>query len=55
MLRVIGAEVVIDIGYKSEGVIQLDEFEDPSKLEPGQSIEVRYRRNQKEMTAHVQF
>jgi small subunit ribosomal protein S1 len=40
VLRVIGTEVVIDIGYKSEGVIPVDEFENPSKLEPGQSIEV---------------
>jgi small subunit ribosomal protein S1 len=40
ILRVIGTEVVIDIGYKSEGVIPVDEFEDPSKLEPGQAIEV---------------
>jgi len=40
ILRVIGTEVVIDIGYKSEGVIPVDEFEDPGKLEPGQAIEV---------------
>jgi len=40
VLRVIGTEVVVDIGYKSEGVIPVDEFEDPSKLEPGQTIEV---------------
>jgi small subunit ribosomal protein S1 len=40
VLRVIGTEVVVDIGYKSEGVIPVDEFEDASKLQPGESIEV---------------
>ena len=40
VVRVLGSEVIVDIGYKSEGVIQVDEFEDASKLEPGQSIEV---------------
>ncbi len=40
IVRVLGSEVVIDIGYKSEGVIPTDEFEDASKLEPGSNIEV---------------
>ena len=40
IVRVLGSEVVVDIGYKSEGVIPTDEFEDASKLEPGSSIEV---------------
>ncbi|MEM9445647.1 MAG: 30S ribosomal protein S1 [Verrucomicrobiota bacterium] len=33
-------EVVIDIGYKSEGAVGLDEFEEPSEVEVGQEIEV---------------
>ncbi|MES2308758.1 MAG: 30S ribosomal protein S1 [Verrucomicrobiota bacterium] len=33
-------EVVIDIGYKSEGVIDLGEFEDPSSLQIGDEVEV---------------
>ena len=33
-------EVSIDIGFKSEGVIPIDEFNDPSALEIGQDIEV---------------
>src|SRR5262245_51431750 len=40
VVRVLGSEVIVDIGYKSEGVIPTDEFEDASKLEPGSSIEV---------------
>ncbi len=33
-------EVVIDIGYKSEGMIPISEFEDPSQLKPGDQLEV---------------
>lgn len=33
-------EVVIDIGYKSEGIIGLSEFEDPSSLQIGDEVEV---------------
>ena len=33
-------EVVIDIGYKSEGIINLSEFEDPSLLQIGDEVEV---------------
>ena len=33
-------EVVVDIGYKSEGVIPIDEFKDASKLKVGDETEV---------------
>ncbi|MBU0478580.1 30S ribosomal protein S1 [bacterium] len=33
-------EVIVDIGYKSEGVIRIDEFKDASKLKVGDEIEV---------------
>ena len=33
-------EVSVDIGFKSEGVIPIDEFNDPESLEIGQDIEV---------------
>jgi small subunit ribosomal protein S1 len=33
-------DVLVDIGYKSEGVIPLDEFSDPSALKIGDEIEV---------------
>ena len=37
-------EVVVDIGYKSEGVVGLDEFEEPSEVEIGHEIEVLLER-----------
>ena len=33
-------EVVVDIGYKSEGVIPIDEFKDASELKVGDETEV---------------
>ncbi|CAI9085612.1 30S ribosomal protein S1 [Candidatus Methylacidiphilum fumarolicum] len=33
-------EVVVDIGYKSEGIIPLSEFEEPESIQVGQEIEV---------------
>jgi len=33
-------EVVVDIGHKSEGLIALDEFDEPENLKPGEEIEV---------------
>lgn len=41
VVRVDDEEVVVDIGYKSEGVVQRDEWEEGQALpEPGDSIEV---------------
>lgn len=37
-------EVVVDIGYKSEGHIDIDEFEEPDEIEVGQEIEVLLER-----------
>jgi small subunit ribosomal protein S1 len=39
-----GKEIIVDIGYKSEGVIDADEFENPEELEVGQQIEVLLER-----------
>ena len=33
-------EILVDIGYKSEGVIALNEFEDPASLQVGDEVEV---------------
>ena len=33
-------EVLVDIGYKSEGVIPLSEFEEPESLQPGMQVDV---------------
>ena len=41
--RIIGVsdkEILVDVGYKSEGVIALEEFDDPSQLKVGDEIEV---------------
>ena len=40
VLNVIADDVVIDIGYKSEGVVQLIEFGDPPDVNPGDEVEV---------------
>ncbi len=40
IVNVIGDEVIVDVGYKSEGVIPKNEFDDPDEIDPGDSIEV---------------
>ena len=43
ILKILENEVIVDIGYKSEGVIPIEEFRDPSgeiKAEVGQEVEV---------------
>ncbi|MHC4886070.1 MAG: 30S ribosomal protein S1 [Planctomycetota bacterium] len=40
IVRVVGDDVVVDIDFKSEGYIYLNEFDDPSEAEPGKEIEV---------------
>src|SRR5262245_58925573 len=43
ILKILENEVIVDIGYKSEGVIPIEEFRDPSgqmRAEVGQEIEV---------------
>ena len=37
-------EVLVDVGYKSEGVISLSEFEDPDSLEVGDEVDVLLER-----------
>lgn len=37
-------EIVVDIGYKSEGIIDLGEFENPDEIEVGQKIEILLER-----------
>ena len=34
------SEVMVDIGFKSEGVVPIKEFSDPESIEKGQEIEV---------------
>jgi len=35
-------DVVVDIGYKAEGILPLDEFSDPQSLAVGQEVEVLF-------------
>ncbi|MBN1795318.1 MAG: 30S ribosomal protein S1 [Sedimentisphaerales bacterium] len=36
----IGNDVIVEVGLKSEGVIDISEFDDPEEIEPGKEIEV---------------
>ncbi len=40
ILDVINDDVIVDIGHKSEGIININEFEDPSATDPGDQVEV---------------
>lgn len=40
IIAVMANEVMIDVGYKSEGIISKDEFDDPSDLQVGKEVEV---------------
>ena len=40
VLSVIGDDVIVDVGYKSEGVVSLKEFPDRSAVIPGEPIDV---------------
>ncbi|MDR1304430.1 MAG: 30S ribosomal protein S1 [Verrucomicrobiales bacterium] len=44
IIAVHSKEVVVDIGYKSEGVIGLEEFEEPETLKVGDEVEVLLER-----------
>ena len=44
IIEVRSKEVVVDIGYKSEGVIGLEEFEEPETLKVGDEVEVLLER-----------
>ena len=40
VVSVFGNEVIIEVGFKSEGSVDIREFDDPSSIEPGQEVEV---------------
>ncbi|MDR0533316.1 MAG: 30S ribosomal protein S1 [Verrucomicrobiales bacterium] len=44
ILEIRSKEIVVDIGYKSEGVIGLEEFEEPETLKVGDEVEVLLER-----------
>jgi len=40
VLRVTDAAVILDVGFKSEGAVPIDEFKDPKNLKEGDEVEV---------------
>jgi small subunit ribosomal protein S1 len=40
IISIIGNEVVLDVGLKSEGIIGVDEWDDASQIRPGEEVEV---------------
>ena len=40
VLNVIGDEALVDVGYKSEGVVPLEEFDEGVEVKPGDEVEV---------------
>ena len=44
ILEIRPREVLVDVGYKSEGVISLSEFEDPDSLQVGDEVDVLLER-----------
>jgi small subunit ribosomal protein S1 len=44
VLRVTESHVILDVGFKSEGAVSIDEFKDPSAIEPGEEVEVLLER-----------
>ena len=48
VIAVNGREAIVDIGYKSEGILQLDEFTEPSTIKVGDEIEVLFESTDEE-------
>jgi len=40
VVNVVGNDVIIEVGLKSEGAVDVHEFDDPGSIEPGQQVEV---------------
>ena len=40
VLEIVGNDVVLDVGLKSEGVVGIDEWDDPSQVKVGSEVEV---------------
>lgn len=40
VLRIVGGDVIIDVGYKSEGIIPLEQFDRRDEIKDGQIVEV---------------
>jgi small subunit ribosomal protein S1 len=44
VLRVTESHVILDVGFKSEGAVQIEEFKDPQTIEPGEEVDVLLER-----------
>ena len=53
VLRVTDTHVILDVGFKSEGAVPIDQFKDPSSIEPGSEVEVFLERLEDEDGAVV--
>lgn len=40
VLRVTDTHVILDVGFKSEGAVPIEQFKDPGSIEPGDEVEV---------------
>jgi len=40
VVKVIGNDVIVEVGLKSEGSVDLSEFDDPESIQPGEPVEV---------------
>src|SRR3990172_288410 len=40
VVQVVGDDVIVDVGYKSEGVVSLNEFGDRPEVKPGDQVDV---------------
>jgi small subunit ribosomal protein S1 len=40
VVNIVGGDVIIEVGFKSEGAVSLNEFDDPASIKPGMEVEV---------------
>ncbi len=50
-----GSDVFVDIGYKSEGVVAIEEFADPAEVKPGLEFKVKLVELENDKTGMVQL
>ena len=48
-----GSDVFVDIGYKSEGIVGIDEFADPAEVKPGLKFQVKILELENDKTGMV--
>src|SRR2546430_15057115 len=54
VLRVTDTAVILDVGFKSEGAVPIDEFKDPNSLKEGDESEVfLYQLEDQEVTTSI--